>query len=217
MPPSDADEVRRLQRYPPDTAGGIMTTEVTALPAHFTVDRAIADLRRRREEQEPVYYAYTVDGEGRLAGVLSMRDLILSSPTTSLSDLSRRAVAVTDHTDQEEVARLLRKHGFLALPAVDAGGRLVGLITADDVADVAEEEATQDIQKLGGSEALDAPYLSVGFLSMLRKRGTWLTVLFVGEMLTATAMGYFEHQIARAVLLALFVPLIIGSGGNSGS
>jgi magnesium transporter len=217
MPPSDAEEVRRLQHYPPDTAGGIMTTEVTALPEHFTVDRAIADLRLRREEQEPVYYAYTVDDGGRLAGVLSMRDLILSGPTTRLSELSRDAVAVTDDADQEDVARLLHKHGYSALPVIDAGRRLIGIITADDVADVAEEEATEDIQKLGGSEALDAPYLGVGFLPMLRKRGTWLTVLFVGEMLTATAMGYFEHQIARAVLLALFVPLIISSGGNSGS
>jgi magnesium transporter len=217
MPPSDADEVRRLERYPPDTAGGIMTTEVTALPAHFTVDRAIADLRSRRKEREPVFYAYTVDVDGRLAGVLSMRDLILSDPTTSISEVAVHAVAVTEDTDQEEVARRLRTLGYLALPVVDAGNRLLGIITADDVADVAEEEATEDIQKLGGSEALDAPYLSIGFLSMLRKRGTWLTVLFVGEMLTATAMGYFEHQIARAVLLALFVPLIISSGGNSGS
>jgi magnesium transporter len=217
MPPSDAEEVRRLQHYPPDTAGGIMTTEVTALPEHFTVDQAIADLRLRREEQEPVYYAYTVRDDGRLAGVLSMRDLILSGPTTPLSELSYDAVAVTADADQEDVARLLHKHGYAALPVIDAGGRLLGIITAEDVADVAEEEATEDIQKLGGSEALDAPYLGIGFLPMLRKRGTWLTVLFVGEMLTATAMGYFEDQIARAVLLALFVPLIISSGGNSGS
>jgi magnesium transporter len=194
-----------------------MTTEVTALPEHFTVDRAIADLRLRREEQEPVYYAYTVRDDGRLAGVLSMRDLILSGPTTPLSELSYDAVAVTADADQEDVARLLHKHGYAALPVIDAGGRLLGIITAEDVADVAEEEATEDIQKLGGSEALDAPYLGIGFLPMLRKRGTWLTVLFVGEMLTATAMGYFEDQIARAVLLALFVPLIISSGGNSGS
>lgn len=217
MPPSDADEVRRLERYPPDTAGGIMTTDVTALPANLTVDQAIADLRVRKDEQEPLYYAYTVDGDGRLVGVVSMRDLILSSPTTSFSAIVAPAVMVPDDSDQEEVARLLRKHGYLALPVVDADNHLLGLITADDVADVTEEEATEDIQKLGGSEALDAPYFSVGFLSMLRKRGVWLTVLFVGEMLSATAMGYFEHEIARAVLLALFVPLIISSGGNSGS
>ena len=217
LPASDADEVRRLEQYPPDTAGGIMTTEVTALPQHFTVDQAIAELRRFREQQEQMYYVYTVDGAGRLAGVVSMRDLILSGPTTGLAEIARPAVAVAAETDQEDVARLLRKHGYLALPVVDSARRVLGLITADDVADVVQEEATEDIQKLGGSEALDAPYLSVTFPSMLRKRGAWLTVLFVGEMLTATAMGYFEHQIARAVLLALFVPLIISSGGNSGS
>jgi magnesium transporter len=217
LPPAGADEVRRLEQYPPDTAGGIMTTEVTALPEHFTVDQAIAELRRLRARQEQMYYVYTVDGAGRLAGVVSMRELILSGPATVLADVAGRALSVPADADQEDVARLLRKHGYLALPVVDGGGHVLGLITADDVADVVQEEATEDIQKLGGSEALDAPYLSVGFLSMLRKRGAWLTVLFVGEMLTATAMGYFEHHIARAVLLALFVPLIISSGGNSGS
>jgi magnesium transporter len=217
LPRSDADEVRRLEKYAPDTAGGIMTTEVTALPELFTVDETIADLRRLREQQEQMYYVYTVDADGRLAGVVSMRDLILSRPSTRLADIASPAITVSAETDQEEVARLLRKHGYLALPVVDSARRVLGLITADDVADVVQEEATEDIQKLGGSEALDAPYLSVGFLSMLRKRGAWLTVLFIGEMLTATAMGYFEHQIARAVLLALFVPLIISSGGNSGS
>ena len=216
LPSSDAEEVRRLEQYPPDTAGGIMTTEVTALPEHFTVDGAIAEIRRLGQ-REQVYYVYTVDGGGRLAGVVSMRDLILSAPETALAAIAARAVSVPADTDQEEVAGLLHRHGYLAVPVVDEGGRVLGLITADDVADVVREEATEDMQKLGGSEALDAPYLSVGFLAMLRKRGAWLTVLFAGEMLTATAMGYFEHQLARAVMLALFVPLIISSGGNSGS
>jgi magnesium transporter len=129
----------------------------------------------------------------------------------------RDLVVVSAETDQEAVAQLLRRHGYLALPVVDSGNRLLGLITADDVADVVEEEATEDIQKLGGTGALDAPYLSIGFRQMVRKRGVWLSILFVGEMLTATAMGFFEHEIARAVVLALFVPLIISSGGNSGS
>ena len=216
LPSSDAEEVRRLEQYPPDTAGGIMTTEVTALPERFTVDQAIAEIRRLGQ-REQVYYVYTVDGGGRLAGVVSMRDLILSAPETALAAIAARAVSVPADTDQEEVAGLLHRHGYLAVPVVDEGGRVLGLITADDVADVVREEATEDMQKLGGSEALDAPYLSVGFLAMLRKRGAWLTVLFAGEMLTATAMGYFEHQLARVVMLALFVPLIISSGGNSGS
>jgi magnesium transporter len=217
MTPSEAEEVRRLEQYPPESAGGIMTTEVTALHEQLSVDEAIAELRRRRRQEDQVYYVYTVDGDGRLTGVVSMRDLILSDPRAKLATAAREAVAVHAETDQEEVARQLRKHGYLGLPVVDAERRVLGFIAADDVADVAEEEATEDIQKLGGTAALDAPYLSVGFLEMLRKRGGWLSVLFVGEMLTATAMGYFEHEIARAVVLALFVPLIISSGGNSGS
>jgi magnesium transporter len=159
LTPFEADEVRRLEQYPPDTAGGIMTTEVTALPDHLTADQAIAELRRRRREENQVYYVYTVDGDGRLTGVLSMRDLILSDADTKLAAIVRKALAVDAGTDQEEVARQLRKHGYLALPVVDAERRVLGLITADDVADVVEEEATEDIQKLGGTEALDAPYL----------------------------------------------------------
>ena len=217
MTPSEADEVRRLEQYPPESAGGIMTTEVTALAEQLAVDQAIAELRRRRRQEDQVYYVYTVDHDGRLTGVVSTRDLILSDPDTKLAAIARTAVAVDAETDQEEVARQLRKHGYLALPVVDSQRRVLGLITADDVADVAEEEATEDIQKLGGTEALDVPYLNVTFLDMIRKRGGWLSVLFLGEMLTATAMGFFEAEIARAVVLALFVPLIISSGGNSGS
>jgi magnesium transporter len=217
MAPAEADEVRRLEQYPPESAGGIMTTDVVALPQHLSVDQAITELRRRRRQDEQVFYVYTVDDNGRLTGVVSMRDLILSDPDTTLSTIARKAISVDAGTDQEEVARELRKLGYLGLPVIDSDRRVLGFITADDVADVAEEEATEDIQKLGGTEALDLPYLSVGFGEMIRKRGGWLSVLFLGEMLTATAMGFFEGAIARAVVLALFVPLIISSGGNSGS
>jgi magnesium transporter len=161
---------------------------------------------------------YVVDRHGKLVGVLSMRDLILAKPQTPLSRIMRREVlSVTGMTDQEQVARLMRERDLLALPVRTDDGRLIGLITVDDIVDVADEEATEDIQKLGGSEALPAPYLEVSFASMIRKRGGWLSALFLGEMLTATAMGFFEKEIARAVVLALFVPLIISSGGNSGS
>jgi magnesium transporter len=218
LPHADADEVRRLERYPPDTAGGIMTTDVTALPESLSVDQAVAELRARRGRHEQVYYVYVVDADRRLVGVLSMRDLILCDPATPLADIARRdVVAVPAEMDQEHVAALLRRHSYLALPVVDADRRVLGLVTADDVADVIREEATEDIQKLGGTEAFDAPYLHVSFPEMIRRRGGWLSVLFVGEMFTATAMGYFEAEIARAVVLALFVPLIISSGGNSGS
>jgi magnesium transporter len=218
LPPAGADEVRRLEQYAPDTAGGIMTTDVAALPEGLSVDQAVAELRGRRGQHEPLYYVYAVDADRRLVGVLSLRDLILSEPATRLGEIARRdVVAVEADTDQERVAALLRRHSYLALPVVDAGRRVLGLVTADDVADVIREEATEDIQKLGGTEAFDTPYLRVGLPEMVRRRGVWLSVLFLGEMLTATAMAHFEGEIARAVVLALFVPLIISSGGNSGS
>jgi len=218
MDPAVADEVRQLQQYPPDSAGGIMTTRVTALYEYLTVENAVQTLRKLAEGLEQIYYVYVIDSRRHLVGVLSMRDLILQRGDVPLRDFMIKSVASVPVTmDQEEVARLLRRRGFVALPVIDARGRLAGQITADDVAHAVEEEATEDIQKLGGTEALDAPYMEVGFASMLRKRGGWLSVLFIGELLTATAMGYFEAEIARAVVLALFVPLIISSGGNSGS
>src|SRR5262245_33223893 len=131
--------------------------------------------------------------------------------------MSTKVVTVPEVMDQEAVSKLFAEHNFLAMPVVDAEGRVKGIVTVDDIVDVVQEEATEDIQKLGGMSALEAPYLSIGFWTMLRKRAGWLAVLFVGEMLTASAMGYFEDEIARAVILALFVPLIISSGGNSGS
>jgi magnesium transporter len=178
----------------------------------------VAELRRIGQETDQVYYVYAVDALGRLSGVLSIRDLIFAPPHQLLSAMKRtEVVSVPVTMDQEEVARVLRRHGYLALPVVNEDHRLLGVITADDLADVAEEEATEDIQKIGGTEALHAPYFEVGLASMLRKRGGWLSVLFFGEMLTATAMGFFEAEIQRAAMVALFVPLIISSGGNSGS
>src|SRR5438094_3726424 len=126
-------------------------------------------------------------------------------------------VSVSDQMDQEALSRELQEHRFTAMPVVDAEGHMKGIVTADDIVDVVREEATEDIQKLGGMEALDEPYMTVGFVHMIRKRAGWLSALFLGEMLTATAMGYFQEEIARAVVLALFIPLIISSGGNSGS
>ena len=214
----EADEVRRLASYPADSAGGIMTTEAVALPETMSAEHAVAELRRIGQEVEQVYYVYAVDASRRLTGVLSIRDLIFARPHQPLVLIKRTdVVSVPAGMDQEEVARVLRRHDYLALPVVDDDNKLLGIITADDLADVAEEEATEDIQKIGGTQALHAPYFEVGFSSMLRKRGGWLSVLFFGEMLTATAMGFFEAQIQRAAMVALFVPLIISSGGNSGS
>src|SRR5262249_7264792 len=151
-------------------------------------------------------------------GAASLRDLFDAETGQRVRDAMRRnPVTVTAETPEREVARLFARTGLIAIPVVDAGGRMRGIVTLDDILHVVQEVATEEVQKIGGSEALGAPYLEIGFLDMVRKRAGWLSALFLGEMLTATAMGYFEKEIERAVVLALFVPLIISSGGNSGS
>jgi magnesium transporter len=186
-----------------------------------TIDEALSYLRRQARERglyETIYYAYVLDHEQRVLGVISFREL-LAAPGDRLVRhvMNSDVVTVSADTDQEEVARILNRHDLLALPVLDARGRLQGIVTVDDVADVIQEEATEDIQKLGGMEALDFPYFDTGLVAMVKKRAGWLAALFVGEMLTASAMAAYETEIAAAVVLALFVPLIISSGGNSGS
>jgi magnesium transporter len=183
------------------------------------VDEAISYLRRQAQaDLETIYYGYVLDAEQRLRGVVSLRQLMTAPGHLRVREIMRTdVVAVREDTDQESVARLFAQHGLIAIPVVDGEGRMKGIITVDDIVDVVEEEATEDIQKLGGMEALDAPYLRTPLLQMVRKRAGWLSALFLGELLTATAMGRYEEEIARAVVLALFVPLIISSGGNSGS
>ncbi len=205
--------------YAEDAAGGVMNPRYMRLRPEISVEVAIRYLRRQAIRGiEVIDYAYVLAPDMRLLGVVSFRELFAAPPERLVSDIMHTdLVTVTDETDQEAVAHLLVEEGLLAIPVIDAEGRMKGVVTADDVVGVVQEEATEDIQKIGGSEALDEPYLQIGFADMVRKRGRWLAVLFVGEMLTATAMGFFEKEIARAVILALFVPLIISSGGNSGS
>jgi magnesium transporter len=159
-----------------------------------------------------------VDEKGKLLDDLRLKTLVLAQPTARVADLEdRQLISFHADTPRSDIVELFRKYDRVALPVTDSKGVLLGIITHDDILDVVEEEATEDIQKLGGSEALDAPYLDVSFWDMVRKRGGWLAALFLGEMLTATAMGHFEGEIERAAVVALFVPLIISSGGNSGS
>lgn len=185
----------------------------------MTAEQAVGYLRLQAQSaSELIYYAYVLDADDHLLGVISYRDLLLAPPQRSVRELmSTDTVSVRDDLDQEEVARVLRQRGLLAIPVVDEAGRMRGIVTVDDVAEVEREEATEDFQKAGGVEALDLPYFRTGPLQMLRKRGGWLAVLFLGQMLTVTAMGIFEDEIASAVVLAAFIPLIISSGGNSGS
>lgn len=219
LPKEEARDVRTLMSYPPATAGGLMTTDVVVIPADLTVGEVLERIRILAQQAESVTYAYLSDrASGKLVGVLSLRELVLNRAERKASEvMNPDVVTVQPLTDQEEVAKLIAKYDFTAVPVVDEQGRLLGIITVDDLVDVVVQEGTEDIHKLGGLETLDAPYLDVGFASMLRKRGGWLSVLFLGELLTASAMGYYEDEIKKAVILAMFVPLIISSGGNSGS
>jgi magnesium transporter len=212
-------EVAALLAYAEDDAGGLMSPRFARLRPDMRVDEAISYLRRQtREGLETIYYVFVLDAGQHLLGVVSFRDLFSAAPDKRVRDvMSTDVVTAREDMDQEELSHLFAQHNFLAMPVVDAEGRVKGIVTVDDIVDVVHEEATEDIQKLGGMAALEAPYLDARFTSMLRKRAGWLAALFIGEMLTATAMSYFEHEIARAVVLALFVPLIISSGGNSGS
>jgi magnesium transporter len=212
-------EVGGLLAYREDEAGGLMNPRYARVRPNMTVDEAISYLRRQaRAHLGTIYYVYVIDDQDRLVGVVSIKQLFAAMPEKTVKDvMSTEVVRVGEHVDQEAVSRLFAEHDLLAIPVVDDEGRVKGLVTVDDIVDVVQEEATEDIQKFGGMEALDAPYLNIAFSRMVRKRAGWLAALFLGEMLTATAMAYFTHQIERAVVLVMFLPLIMSSGGNSGS
>ncbi len=212
-------EVKALLAYAEDEAGGLMSPRFARIRAEMTVEEAIRYLRRQIQTHlETIYYAYVLDAEQRLTGVVSIRELFAGRGDLPVADVMQRTlISVLDTMDQEAVAKLFAQHDLMAIPVVDAEGRMKGIVTVDDIVDVVQEEATEDIQKIGGMQALDAPYLQTGFLPMLKKRAGWLAALFVGEMLTTSAMTHFEEEIKAAVVLAVFMPLIIASGGNSGS
>jgi magnesium transporter len=212
-------EVSALLAYAEDDAGGLMNPRYARVRPEMSVDEAISYLRRQaRDRVETIYYSYVLDPDQRLLGVVSFRDLFAARPDQRVADVMvRDVVTVRDDMDQEAVSRVFAQHDLIAVPVVDGAGRMKGLVTVDDIVDVVQEEATEDIQRLGGTEALGAPYLQMALPDMIRKRAVWLAALFIGEMLTATAMARYQDEIARAVVLALFVPLIISSGGNSGS
>jgi len=218
--PKAQDALRLVLKYPPESAGGIMTTEFLSVPTTWTVEEALQLIRRVGGAKETVYAVYVVDpASGALRHVVSLRELMLSERSKHVVEVAsaRKVLTVSPRTDREDVARLISKYDLLAVPVVDPDGRVLGIVTVDDVIDALVAETTEDVQKFGGMAALDEPYMEISLGRMLQKRAGWLAALFIGEMLTATAMGHFEHEIARAVVLALFVPLIISSGGNSGS
>ncbi|HXA15870.1 MAG TPA: magnesium transporter [Thermoanaerobaculia bacterium] len=218
LSPEDLKNARWLLGYPEETAGRYMTPRYVTIQPEMTAAAALEHIRKTGPGKETVNVLYIVDQRGRLVEDIRLSSLVLAEPSTKVMDIDDPPLVKMNATDdREEVLKAFEKYDRLALPVTDADGHMLGIITVDDVLDVAEQEATEDIQKLGGMEALDAPYLQVNVLEMIKKRAGWLSALFLGEMLTATAMGFFEKEIARAVVLALFVPLIISSGGNSGS
>lgn len=212
-------EVVALLAYAEDDAGGLMNPRFLRLRPDVPVDVAIRYLRAQsKTDVEMIHYVYVLDQNQLLLGAVSFRDLLLAPTDRFVSDIMvTDLITLPEDMDQEEVGQKLTQSGLSALPVVDGEGHMKGIVTLDDAVEVVEEEATEDMQKLGGTEALDEPYLKIALPQMIKKRAGWLTVLFIGEMFTATAMGYFEDEIKRAVVLALFIPLIISSGGNSGS
>jgi magnesium transporter len=218
LSPEELKSARLLLGYPENSAGRYMTPEYVTIRPEMTAAEALDHIRRTGQGKETLNIVYILDDSGKLVEDLRLGSLVLADPDTKVLDIhDPPLVSVKATDDREDVLRTFEKYDRVALPVTDAGGKMLGIITIDDVLDVAEQENTEDLQKLGGMEALDAPYTQVSTLTLLRKRGGWLSALFLGEMLTATAMGFFEAEIAKAVVLALFVPLIISSGGNSGS
>lgn len=219
LDPQTRREVTVLLAYAEDNAGGLMSSRFVRLRSDMSVDEAISYLRiQARTHVETISYCYVMDADQVLLGVVSFRELFSATPATPVKDIMKRDVTkIPVELDQEQIALIFQQQGLLALPVVDEAGHMKGIVTLDDIADTIQEEATEDIQKIGGMETLDAPYMKTPLPELIRKRAGWLSILFLGQMFTATAMAYFQMEIERAVIIALFIPLIISSGGNSGS
>ena len=220
IPAAERAETEKLLAYEPDTAGGLMTTEFVSVSEDTPVDEALAAVRRiaRSERREAMNTIYTTDAAGRLQGVMSLRELLAAPEGGKVSDIAWEEVQTVPVTaDREEVARLTREYDLVAVPVVDDNGVIQGVVTVDDVIDALVEEHTEDVQRFGGMQALEEPYAQIRFLTMIKKRAPWLAALFIGEMLTTIPMKYFEGELQHAIVLGLFIPLIISSGGNSGS
>ncbi len=218
LDPREREVARNLLTYGENSVGRLMTPDYVAVRREWTIRHVLDHVRAHGRDKETLNVIYVIDADNRLIDDLRIREILLAPLHATVAGLADNIfVSLRDTDDKKGAVEVFRKYDRTALPVVNERGTLVGIVTIDDVLDIAEEEATREIQKFGGLEALDEPYMSTPLPEMVRKRATWLVVLFVGEMFTATAMGFFEREIARAVVLALFVPLIISSGGNSGS
>src|SRR4051795_1768769 len=218
LTPEERRIATALLGYPEDSVGRLMTPDFIAVHEDWTVQQVLDYVREHGRDSETLNFVYVVDERGKLIDDVRMREFLLRPLTAKVSDIRDQTFGALNVTDsQQDALNVFRKYDRAALPVVDSNGVVVGIVTADDMLDVAEEEATEDIQKFGGMEALDEPYMRIPLWRMVRKRAGWLIILFLGEMLTATAMANYQEELAKALVLALFLPLIISSGGNSGS
>jgi magnesium transporter len=207
-----------LLGYPENSVGRLMTPDYIAVKPEWTVSETLDYVRENAEDSETLNVIYVIDNSGKLIDDIRIREIILSPVNRIISDLmDEQFVALNVYDDQEEAVDAFKKYDRIALPVVDKYGVLIGIVTVDDVLDVAEEEATEDIHKLAAVEALEEPYPTIPLLEMVRKRAVWLTILFIAQILTALVLGFFENEISKAVVLSIFIPLIISSGGNTGS
>jgi magnesium transporter len=219
LDPDTRVNIRRLLEYPKHTAGSIMTTEFASVPSTYTVGQTLDYIRHVESSRETVYAIYVLDPlSKKLVKTITLRRLITGDPEAPVLSVARpgRLITATPLMDREDVARLISKYDLLAVPVVDHG-RVIGIVTVDDVIDAIVQESTEDVQKFGGMAAINEPYMEVGFWQMMKKRGGWLCALFLSEMLTASAMQGYEGELEKAIVLTLFIPLIMSSGGNSGS
>ncbi|MCW8796199.1 MAG: magnesium transporter [Chlorobium sp.] len=210
---------KTLLAYSEDSVGRLMSPDYISVKKDWTIIQVLEYIRKFGHDSETLNVIYVIDDYGKLIGELASRELLLSQPDKQVKELisEEKIITLTATQDQQEALETFKRYDRVALPVVDSNGYLIGIVTVDDMLDVAEEELTEDIQKFGGIEALEEPYMDIPLLQVIKKRGVWLIVLFLGEMLTASAMAFFEDELARAIVLATFIPLIISSGGNSGS
>ncbi|TCT07564.1 magnesium transporter [Aquabacter spiritensis] len=220
LKPDTRTGIDRLLTYPHNSAGSIMTTEFVSVPADWTVEQTLTYLREVEASRETIYAIFLLDpGSKRLVNVVKLRALIIADPKASILSIAPTYAPITANAlaDREDVARMIAKYDLLAVPVVDTTGHIIGICTFDDMIDAMIDEQTEDVQRMGGMEHIHEPYMQIGFMEMIKKRGGWLCVLFLSEMLTTSAMQVFSDELEKAIVLALFIPLVMSSGGNSGS
>lgn len=218
LSPEDRKEVYTLLSYPEDSVGRLMTPDFLAIPEHFTIEQALKYIRKNGKESETIDVIYTLDENGVLLDDLRIKELLINEPNTIISSLKdKHLISLDVMMPAEEAIQVFKMNNRVALPVIDSGGVLLGIVTIDDILWVADEEFSEDMQRIGGTSALDEPYLDMPIHQLIKKRAGWLIVLFLGELLTASVMQHYEEQLAQVIVLALFLPLMISSGGNSGS